>query len=103
MTGSDGDRDEFEAAVESIEVASAAPAQVERVPIEHRQETTRAWIAAGLLLLLGVLIVATFVAVLFTNTAWDDVKDAVAYLLGLLVGLVGTVVGFYFGTKSGSG
>jgi hypothetical protein len=85
-------------ASEVVEVSSSAPPRLR--PIEHRQETARAWIAGGLLVLLGLLVTGTFVAVLFTDVEWADVSDPVTYLLGLLVGLVGTVVGFYFGSKS---
>lgn len=84
--------------VESVEVSSSTPPQLR--PIAHRQETARAWIAGGLILLLAALVMSTFIAVIFTDVAWVEVSDPVTYLLGLLVGLVGTVVGFYFGAKS---
>ncbi|MCC5867055.1 MAG: hypothetical protein JJU27_00975 [Gammaproteobacteria bacterium] len=91
--------DDSEISVETFDVGSYAPAQV-RPSIQDRQETARLWIAAGLLLLLAILMLATFWALLFGNRDWESLRDPVTNLLGLLVGLVGTVVGFYFGAKS---
>lgn len=90
--------DDAEEPIESLELDSIVTARTE--PIQYRQETTRAWIAGGLLALLAVLIIATFWSILFGKAEWSNIKDPVSYLLTLLVGLVGTVVGFYFGARS---
>lgn len=93
----------YEPDAESLNVDSIVSAST-KPSIQHRQETARSWIAFGLLALLAVLMLATFWAVLFRGVEWDNVKDPITFLIGLLIGLVGTVVGFYFGAKSvGSG
>ena len=67
------------------------------------RETKRGWIAMLLIALLVAIVVMSF------GTLWwgvkdkisaTDLKDFLAILIGPVVGLVGTVAGFYFGEKS---
>jgi hypothetical protein len=98
----DGELPDDSLVVEEIELSSAEPVRLGgREPIEHRQETARVWIAGGLLALLGIMMLATFLGIMIFGVSWDSIRDPVTYLVGVLVGLVGTVVGFYFGAKSG--
>jgi len=73
--------DDEEEPIESLELDSIVTARTE--PIQYRQETTRAWIAGGLLALLAVLIIATFWSILFGKAEWSNIKDPVSVLMVL--------------------
>jgi hypothetical protein len=69
-------------------------------------DTSRSWstrrrLAYALLALLAVLVVASVIA-MFTNVDLQRIKDVMTLTLGPVAGLVGAVVGFYFGAKTGS-
>ncbi len=78
----------------SIEEIAAAIAQA--------QEVTRAIIAYWLLLLVTVLVAGGAYATLLSPIGLDRVKQLFDLAFGPLLGLVGTVVGFYFGAKTAS-
>ncbi len=73
-------------------------------PAEERREIWRGWLALLLMVLLSLLAVGlVVVAVLLVrpfNT--QTVSLLIAGIFGPIIGLVGTVVGFYFGQISAS-
>ncbi len=68
--------------------------------IEQEQENKRGWIAWALIGLLGSVILLSFFTIWFGFSA-ADVKDVIALILGPVAGLVGSVIGFYYGGGSG--
>ncbi len=70
--------------------------------IELSQETTRGHVAYALMGLLGVLSIGIFLAAVALVRPFD--RETVSLLLtgalSPIIGLVGTVVGFYFGQES---
>ncbi|MFM7690092.1 MAG: hypothetical protein ACKPAC_11645 [Alphaproteobacteria bacterium] len=68
-------------------------------PAQDR-EKVRGWIASALIILLIGLISLLFVAILFRMVRVDDLDKIVATVLTPIMGIVGTVIGFYFGEKS---
>jgi VIT1/CCC1 family predicted Fe2+/Mn2+ transporter len=65
--------------------------------VSQRRESTRGILAAGLLGLLGVLVVAAPVLLATNQLSGDEVESLAQLILTPLVGLVGSVIGFYFG------
>lgn len=75
------------------------------VEIRSEQEKTRAWIAKALVIIFGSTIggVLFFISieVLFPhNVSKEDLKDISTLILISETGIVGTVLGFYFGNHS---
>jgi hypothetical protein len=64
--------------------------------IAWRQEGTRGLIAMILLALLGIALVGS----LLTAGSWAEMKELLEIWLPALTGLLGSAVGFYFGTRS---
>lgn len=87
-----------------IDVPPTSDVTTATVPIEQRREMWRGWLALLLMLLLAILaigLVAVAVSLVrpFNTQA---VSLLIAGIFGPVVGLVGTVVGFYFGQVSAS-
>jgi len=76
--------------------APSAPSFVER-----SQEYTRSIIALILVLLFCGEVTVAFLA-LFRKIEVANIKDVFELVIGPTVALVGSVIGFYFGTKSRS-
>ena len=68
-------------------------------PAQDR-EKVRGWIASALIILLIGLISILFLAILLGMVKVDDLDKIVATVLTPIMGIVGTVIGFYFGEKS---
>src|SRR5260370_25250302 len=47
------------------------------------------------------IIAAFYVAIWQSNTAWANTKDLIQLILPIETALIGSVVGYYFGTKTG--
>jgi hypothetical protein len=62
---------------------------------EPRRDWVRASVTVGL--------VVGFLALLATKDHWDQTKEMLQILLPALTGLLGSALGFYFGTKSSQG
>ena len=75
------------------------PVLVEYDPAEDR-ERVRGWIALALVGLLAALAIIAFAMLQFHGAPASDIKALLDVLIGPIVGLVGTVTGFYFGQKS---
>ena len=66
------------------------------------QETTRSWIAFLLIGLLAVMVIAAIAGIFVGSVNLQRVTQVFGLTFGPIVGLVGTVVGFYFGAKTAS-
>jgi hypothetical protein len=64
------------------------------------QEKTRTGLAYFLVALLALLVLAAVVVMFVTDIDNARVKDIFGLTFGPIVGLVGTVIGFYFGAES---
>ena len=64
------------------------------------RERTRGYLAGGLTVLLGLIIVLAFLLVFTDEATVKQTKELLGVVLTPVIGLVGTVVGFYFGEKS---
>ncbi len=87
-----------------IEVPPTAEVTPTTLPTEERREIWRGWLALVLmavlsLLAIGLVVVAVCLVRPFNTQA---VSLLIAGIFGPIVGLVGTVVGFYFGQVSAS-
>ncbi len=76
---------------------------------ERQREKTRAWIAGILIGALVVIVLGTFVYVIWMSTriaemATDDLTNVLqtigTTLLAPLIGVIGAVIGFYFGGQT---
>ena len=71
--------------------------------LAQRRERARGWVAFVLLIYFGVVLLAPFVGVLLLNVPLDTVKDLWGIALPAVTSLVGTAVGFYFGSRDRAG
>ncbi len=88
---------------------SAIPAEEASIPdvpdyakseVARKREDIRAWLAGALTGLFVAEVIATFlVALLAGGQAWGQVQELFQDTFTALVGLVGSVVGFYFGSQ----
>jgi hypothetical protein len=67
---------------------------------EKQREWTRIIIAIVLVVYLGAVVVIALVAVFAEGVALQRAKDIIGLVLGTLTGLVGTIIGFYFGAQT---
>lgn len=66
----------------------------------HRaRELVRGSLALGLLALLGLVLLLLLQSVLAGWRTWEEVQGLATAVLGPLIGLTGTMLGFYFGQK----
>ncbi|HEV7887908.1 MAG TPA: hypothetical protein VGO92_10130, partial [Acidimicrobiales bacterium] len=63
-------------------------------------EDTRKTIALALLALLALLVVTAILTIFRTTVSEARIKDLFGLIFGPIVGLVGTVIGFYFGSQT---
>jgi hypothetical protein len=85
---------------ESIDISGPLPKLTERKydPGKDR-ERVRGALAIGLLITLGMVVVAAFVAIWTGWMSEPDVKDLLTVIFGPIVALTGSALGFYFGGK----
>jgi hypothetical protein len=76
-------------------------AELEPYNPQRKQESVRAWVTGALL---GALIALLFFAGIVASTGskehWDETKEMLQILLPAVTGLLGSALGFYFGTQS---
>lgn len=78
-----------------------APPSPEESP-QHQREGAREAIALWLLAILSGILVALFSLLGGRVISAAEVRDLGAVLIAPVVGLLGSVIGFYFGEKAGS-
>jgi hypothetical protein len=67
---------------------------------EKQREWTRIVIAVVLIIYLGGVICMALIAVFAEGVELQRAKDIIGLVLGTLTGLVGTIIGFYFGAQT---
>ncbi len=76
------------------------------IDLRSGSEKTKAWIVKGLVIIFGSTISCCFalviVEIIFQGGKTEDWKDIVTLILVAETGIVGTVIGFYFGEVSKS-
>jgi uncharacterized membrane protein YeaQ/YmgE (transglycosylase-associated protein family) len=75
---------------------SLAPNQL----IDVKRENTRRFVAYILLAYLGAILIVGLVTLFTEGVPLQRAKDILGLLVGPVIGLVGTVVGFYFGAQT---
>ncbi len=100
--------------VEKSDLETAAVDSDEKQPIKKGKlidlrsdsEKTTAWIVKALVIIFGSTIACCFalviVEIIFHGGKTEDWKDIVILILVAEIGIVGTVIGFYFGEVSKS-
>ena len=79
-----------------------APAPPDTESLEQQQEGTREWIAITLLLILAGILLALFCSLWARVITSDQLRGLAGVLIAPIIGLIGSVIGFYFGTKATS-
>lgn len=69
---------------------------------EHHRERWRGKVAAGLLGMLGFIIVGSFVSLWFNWARQTELEALLTIIFAPVIGLVGAVTGFYYGAQSGT-
>lgn len=101
---------------EDVDITNLIPFQKETgIKLEEKQEETRSKLATFLIKMLATTLVSSFllVVILILSTSFMDekkaefiekkstlVKDLVTFIITAQTGLIGTALGFYFGSKS---
>jgi len=86
-----------------VDVDSFSQVRVREIgpSLELRQEWTRSWLALILVALLAAVVLLPLLFVYLDR--WDPVKEWFQAALPAIVGLVGSAMGFYFGTRNTAG
>lgn len=82
----------LDAALRATAVTSYSP--------EKQRDLVRLIVASGLLLILGYLIVFATVEASSYPAHWTQTKELLQIILPAVTGILGTVIGFYFGTTA---
>jgi hypothetical protein len=87
-----------------IDIPSTTEVTATTVPTEERREIWRGWLALLLMILLSLLAIGLVVVAVWLVRPFNTqtVSLLIAGIFGPIIGLVGTVVGFYFGQVSAS-
>ncbi len=67
---------------------------------ERQRDNVRLIVACGFLLILGYLVVFSTVEAASYPAHWSQTKEMLQIILPALTGIIGTVIGFYFGTSA---
>ena len=70
---------------------------------ERQHDYVRLILTCGLLLILGYLVVFATVESASYPAHWTQTKEMLQIILPALTGIIGTVIGFYFGTAAVNG
>lgn len=103
---------------QEVDIGSLLPSQRETgIKLEERQETTRAQLATFLIRILAGTLIASFslvlIMILMAGFVGEEkreslkennslVKDLITFMLTAQTGLIGTALGFYFGSRGNS-
>lgn len=66
---------------------------------DQDRERVRGHVALGLIWLLALVVVGSFVGLVTKTMEMKDLKELLTIVLGPLIALVGAATGFYFGEK----
>lgn len=67
---------------------------------ERQRDLVRLLLTCGLLLILGYLVVFATVESASYPSHWSQTKEMLQIILPAVTGIIGTVIGFYFGTTA---
>lgn len=67
---------------------------------EERRDKVRAFTTGAFIILFGLTVLCSFAIVVFDGMVWTNVKDLLQIMLPTETALIGSVVGFYFGSRS---
>ena len=100
---------------QEVDIKNLLPSQVDTdIKLEERQETTRSQLATFLIKILAGTLTASFGLIIFLTAmsgfvdekkleSFDKtsslVKDLITFILTAQTGLIGTALGFYFGSR----
>ena len=85
----------------SLESHSSAPnPQPKAYSPERQRDWVRLIVACGLLLILGYLVVFATIEATSWPAHWTQTKEMLQIILPALTGVIGTVIGFYFGVTA---
>lgn len=103
---------------QEVDIKKLLPSQVETgIKLEERQETTRSQLATFFIKILAGTLTASFGLIILLTVMSDFVdesklesfdktsalvKDLVTFILTAQTGLIGTALGFYFGSRGGN-
>jgi hypothetical protein len=68
-------------------------------PIAKKREDIRALLAGVLTVLFGFVITTILVSAVCGGEQWDRVQEFAQITFGTVAGLMGSVIGFYFGSQ----
>lgn len=87
-----------------LTVDEGARPELENYNPEKRRDYVRLVISVGLLLILGFVVVWACVESASWKDHWEQTKEMLQIVLPAIVGLIGSALGFYFGSSGkGSG
>ena len=86
-------------------VAPIRPEKPEQAPYspEKQHDYVRLTVTVGLLLILGYLVVFASVESASWPAHWQQTKEMLQIILPAITGIIGTVIGFYFGSAAIAG
>jgi len=103
---------------QEVDIKNLLPSQLDTgIKLEERQETTRSQLATFLIKILagtltasfGLIIILTVMSVFVDERKVESfdrtsslVKDLITFILTAQTGLIGTALGFYFGSRGGN-
>jgi hypothetical protein len=67
---------------------------------EKRRDMIRSYIAYSFTLIFALTILAALYVVIWRNSSWPQTKELIELLLPAETALIGSAVGFYFGSKA---
>ncbi len=67
---------------------------------ERQRDLVRLVVACGFLVILGYLVVFSTIEAASYPAHWSQTKEMLQIILPALTGIIGTVIGFYFGTST---
>ena len=81
---------------------AVAPAPLPNRPYspEKQRDYVRLIVTCGLLLILGYLVVWATIESASWPAHWAQTKEMLQIILPAVIGIIGTVIGFYFGTAA---
>lgn len=71
----------------------------EQQPLQKKREDIRGALAVTFTIFFGVTLAAGFVAAMVGGEAWTNGRDFLQVALPAITGLLGSAVGFYFGSQ----